>query len=321
MINKNICAVCKSNLREPASQLMGEFPSSLFRCPRCGDYFLSYDLIIFLPEMLSKDDEKIAILSYAIKKRQREQYPPRLDKEIVENILKTKLPNPSEQADNLILWLGEAGERLGPGEILDIEPITHQSIIGARTENGFALIVEHLFNDGLVKGHLDGSHIIDATLSFSGWKYFEQLKRGKSDSRKAFMAMKYGDLALERVVEDVFKPAVAQAGFHLFRLDERPKAGLIDDRLRVEIRTSKFLIADLTHENAGAYWEAGYAEGLGKPVIYTCERSKFRRDKTHFDTNHHLTIIWDKEQPEDAANTLKATIRATLPDEAKLIDD
>ena len=59
-----------------------------------------------------------------------------------------------------------------------------------------------------------------------------------------------------------------------------PKAGLIDDRLRVEIRTSRFLIADLTHENAGAYWEAGFAEGLGKPVIYTCEKSKFDTAKT-----------------------------------------
>jgi hypothetical protein len=183
------------------------------------------------------------------------------------------------------------------------------------------LILEHLFSADLVKGNLVGSYITNATLSFSGWKYFEQLKRGKSDSRKAFMAMEYGDSTLERVVDGVFKPAVYQTGFDLFRLDERPKAGLIDDRLRVEIRTSKFLIADLTHENAGAYWEAGYAEGLGKPVIYTCQKCKFRENKTHFDTNHHLTIIWDKKKPEDAASTLKATIRATLPDEARLIDD
>ena len=50
---------------------------------------------------------------------------------------------------------------------------------------------------------------------------------------------------------------------------------MIDDRLRVEIQSARFLIADLTHENRGAFWEAGYAEGLGKPVIYTCEESVF----------------------------------------------
>ena len=31
------------------------------------------------------------------------------------------------------------------------------------------------------------------------------------------------------------------------------------------------------------YWEAGYAEGLEKPVIYTCEKNKFNSEKTPFD--------------------------------------
>jgi nucleoside 2-deoxyribosyltransferase len=63
---------------------------------------------------------------------------------------------------------------------------------------------------------------------------------------------------------------VAATGFILRRLDDEPKAGLIDDRMRAEIQASRFVIVDLTHMNRGAYWEAGYAEGLGKPVIYTC---------------------------------------------------
>ena len=44
---------------------------------------------------------------------------------------------------------------------------------------------------------------------------------------------------------------------------------------------------------SGAYWEAGFGEGLGLPVIYTCEISKWAESKTHFDTNHLVTIIWD----------------------------
>ena len=91
--------------------------------------------------------------------------------------------------------------------------------------------------------------------------------------------------------------------------------------MRAEIQSSDFLIADLTHDNFGAYWEAGYAEGLGKPVIYTCEKSKFANASTHFDTNHHLTIKWDLGEPESAGNDLVATIRATLPRLARLADD
>ena len=158
------------------------------------------------------------------------------------------------------------------------------------------------------------------SLSVDGWKYYDQLKKRGIKSRKAFMAMEYDNPRLDEVVEEYFKPAVACTGFELYRLDDKPRAGLIDDRLRVEIRNSRFLIADLTHENSGAYWEAGYAEGLGKPVIYTCEKKKFEKNKTHFDTNHHLTIAWDENSPQKAMEDLKATIRATLPNEAKLTD-
>jgi nucleoside 2-deoxyribosyltransferase len=81
------------------------------------------------------------------------------------------------------------------------------------------------------------------------------------------------------------------------------------------------MIADLTDDNEGAYWEAGFAEGLSKPVIFTCEKAKFEEKKTHFDTNHRLTVKWDKDSPQDAAEELKATIRATLPDDARMNDD
>jgi nucleoside 2-deoxyribosyltransferase len=97
------------------------------------------------------------------------------------------------------------------------------------------------------------------------------------------MAMGYGNAHVDRAFSG-FIGAVAQTGFELRRLDQKPKAGLIDLRMRVEIRSAKFLVADLTDENRGAYWEAGFAEGLGKKVYYTCEASKFDKAKTHFDT-------------------------------------
>ena len=82
--------------------------------------------------------------------------------------------------------------------------------------------------------------------------------------------------------------------------------------MRTEIRDSAFVIADLTHDNAGAYWEAGFAEGLGKPVLYICEQRKFEEFKTHFDTNHSTTIPWDDAEPERFRRDLQATLRRTL---------
>jgi nucleoside 2-deoxyribosyltransferase len=134
------------------------------------------------------------------------------------------------------------------------------------------------------------------------------------------MAMAFGDAETDEAYRTCFKPAIAQCGFELRRIDEKPPAGLIDNRLRVEIRRSRFLVVDLTHDNRGAYWEAGFAEGLGKPVIYTCETEHFERSGTHFDTNHQHTIVWNSQSFGEVASHLKDTIRATIPAEAKMFD-
>jgi len=78
----------------------------------------------------------------------------------------------------------------------------------------------------------------------------------------------------------------------------------------------------LSDENAGAYWEAGFAEGLGKPVIYVC-RAKVAdvEFKTHFDTDHRQTVRWGAPYSlAETAQHLKAVIRNTLPGDAKQDD-
>lgn len=266
-----------------------------------------------------------AKLSHALYRMTKRQQWAILTSELLDNILfKTELPRPQEQFENLILWLGDSQPSMGRAMQVPNEAI---AVVGAVDSAGLGYMVGQAIDAGLVSGNvqkmMSGDCIIpSAQLTLNGWKWFEDLKRGKSSSRIAFMAMQFGDAELDGIYNDHFKAAVAATGFDLKRVDEGQPAGLIDDQLRVDIRQSRFLIADLTHQNRGAYWEAGFAEGLGKPVIYTCRKDIFN-DKlqgTHFDTNHHLTVVWDLENIDGAVAKLKATIRATLPDEAKLDD-
>jgi nucleoside 2-deoxyribosyltransferase len=90
------------------------------------------------------------------------------------------------------------------------------------------------------------------------------------------------------------------------------EAGVIDNIMRAQIRNAAFVLIDLTHDSSGAYWEAGYAEGLGKPVVYLCERSKFKQAKTHFDTNHCTTVLWSNDESEEFSKQLMATLRRSL---------
>jgi hypothetical protein len=312
------CPICKTDVNEPQHSVRDGIPCDWYECSRCGDFWITINALSLNP---LDNQEKIAVLSHWVRTKHENNTRGKnddvifLDRDLVKSIIKNLPPRPSEQADKFVLWLGNT--KYPPGEYISVEPATHQSIMGAITPDGFGLVLYHLMNTGILKGH-DTSDMktrprAKVTLSLEGWSYYEELKKGASESRKAFMAMDYSNKTLEKIVNEFFRDAVKSTGFVLFRLD--------DDRLRVEIQTSRFLIADLTDDNSGAYWEAGYAEGLGKPVICTCEKSKFEKDSTHFDTNHHLTIKWDETNPKEAAKQLKATIRATLPDAAKLTDD
>lgn len=316
------CPVCKNDLCAPRSSF-GHRDAYRFSCPHCGDFILSHSLLVNLPHDLETHQDAAAKISHALRRAQEKNRVAEFSTATVAEVLKRPLPRPQEQADLLIRWLAQ--NVLGPGEPVSLDFTKHGGIIGAKSLGGFGLVLSHLVKSGLLIGRC-AEHFANAntgstvTLSFQGWEYYERLAKGGAVYRKAFMAMKFGEPELESMFKTVFKSAAEQAGFDLFKLDDVPKAGLIDDRLRVEIQASDFLIADLTHNNLGAYWEAGYAEGLGKPVIYTCKRSKFKATKTHFDTNHHLTIVWDTGSPATAGENLKATIRATLPHLAKQTD-
>jgi hypothetical protein len=154
-----------------------------------------------------------------------------------------------------------------------------------------------------------------------GWEKYERLKTKEVESRTAFMALKFGQDELDRVVGECFRPAVKRTGFELRLLTDQQPAGLIDDQLRAAILASRFVIADLTHGSPGAYWEAGFGEGLGLPAIYTCEKAAWDVKRTHFDTNHLVTIIWDLAELRKAEDALVDTIRATFRAYAKQTDD
>ncbi|MBT55660.1 MAG: hypothetical protein CMF72_19960 [Mameliella sp.] len=142
---------------------------------------------------------------------------------------------------------------------------------------------------------------------------YDDLKHGKLNGSYGFLAMKFGDTKLEEFASATIKKSCAEdLGYEIQDVRDIAQAGIIDNILREQIRGCKFAIVDLTHDNPGAYWEAGYAEGLGKPVIYICERNKFSEKKTHFDTNHCTTVLWDSSETEHFRDEFVATVRRSL---------
>ena len=198
------------------------------------------------------------------------------------------------------------------------------AIIGACDEENVMYVVEYLQKEGLIvhQGFITGGQYpkvnykyppLEAQLTFDGWKKFKELNRPSNEGKIVFMAMKYRNLILEKIYEENIKTAVNETGFEIQLLRDVLQAGSIDDQLRVQIRKAKFLLVDLTDDNNGAYWEAGFAEGLNKPVIYLCEKNKFDEFKTHFDTNHLTTVLWHPDTINEDMKNLKAVICNTFP--------
>lgn len=309
------CPICKTETPEEAFH---DSANKKIICPHCGKFKITPHAQIMF-ENNEDIKNKSWIISYWIRNHQiKDDFISIHTGNIKKIIEETDIPKPREQADNLIRWIGDNTETYN--ESKEITTIYLAPIIGTKDDEGVLYIIEHLNDTGfLTLTDLSGTLILG--LTFEGWDRYEEIKTMGSNTKQAFMAMKYGDTVLEDIYKNKFKIGVEKTGFKLVRLDETLSAGLIDNQLRVQIRNARFLLADLTYNNLGAYWEAGYAEGLGKPVIYLCEKEFFEEFKTHFDTNHHTTIIYDKEHLDKAEEELKATIRATLPLEAKMTDE
>jgi hypothetical protein len=244
---------------------------------------------------------------------------PKLTREFFDSLDHQTLPSPAEATDNFVIWLAEQADG-SPGRPIGFSYSFPSllGIVGVVGPEDIDWIVDSLRSDGLLYGNF-GAGSCEAKLTARGWQRYEDLKHALISSRYAFFARKFSNPDLDRVFETCLRPAVEQTGYELRMVTQR--AGLVDAVIEDEIRRCRFLIADLSDDNAGAYWEAGFAEGLGKPVIYICcEKTDGVPKVTHFDANHRHTVRWDMASLDQAAIRLKAVIRNTLLGDAKQTD-
>lgn len=289
-----------------------------YDCEVCGRFMVTDEAA----DYLGADDARLTpVLRAAVSHWIRLQQPPKdrlpkVSSDFMIRILAENrpLPSPGEQAIAILRYIGDANRATGK-ELEWFAPSFHAQIGSPNREFAMHLVFE-LRDHGLVK-------LMDATdssgvnagyvrLTLSGWERYEAERAGELAGNYGFIALKFGDAVLDPFLADVIKPSVRTLGFELRDMRDSARAGVIDNLLRSEIRNAAFILIDLTHENAGAYWEAGYAEGLGKPVLYLCERKKFEERKTHFDTNHCTTVLWDPEASEAFQRDLVATLQRSL---------
>ena len=216
--------------------------------------------------------------------------------------------DPAIQAINLIREIGDkvsqSGEPIGQ---FDVDNELSRQLMHELVDCNIVKVARSATSFG-------GTAIfLSVNLTLEGWERYKKEKRGEIAGDYGFIAMQFNDPALDSFIENTVKPIVKEGtGYDLVHMRNVPRAGVIDNIMRIQIRDAAFVIADLTHDNHGAYWEAGYAEGLGKPVVYICEKTKFEEESTHFDTNHCTTVLWSSDESEKFSRELIATLRRSL---------
>ena len=145
-------------------------------------------------------------------------------------------------------------------------------------------------------------------ISPNGWAYLDSLQQGNPDSDIAFIAMWF-DKSMDSA-HTAIETAIRNSGYEALRIDRKEHSNKIDDEIIAGIRRSKFLVADFTDHRGGVYFEAGFAMGLGIPVIWLCREDELK--KAHFDTRQYNYILWTTEKLPELTNALQKRIEAIL---------
>lgn len=316
---KAICPVCLNFdgtycIKEPRG---GD--SHTFNCERCGRFRISDTA--YEDQYLRPDSNLSKYVRAALSHEVRTKLPEgdMIKSDWLESKLKTvKLPSPRKQEENLIRIIGLRKEFDGePTPMTD--GIAGQ--VGALEKTQLHDLRQDLERRNLIvnRGRIElpnrsGGVLVTSKydLTHEGWTAYEKLQSDHLAGARGFVALKFENSEFNGMLK-LLKPQLEQAlGHPVVDMRDVSKAGIIDAIMREELKRCSYVIADLTDDNCNVYWEAGYADALGKPVIYVCEQGKFISAKQNFDTSHLTTVIWRADDVDSFRDELVKTIRRSL---------
>jgi hypothetical protein len=118
-------------------------------------------------------------------------------------------------------------------------------------------------------------------------------------TEKCFMIQPFDGGKFDKRFDEVFKPAVTNAGLEPYRVDRDPGASIPIDEIEKGIRQSAVCFADVTLDNPNVWFELGYAIAAGKDICIVS--SEERQSRYPFDIQHRKIIKYKVESPSDYA--------------------
>lgn len=317
------CPICNSEAESHSPRGMD---GEEINCPRCGEYQISRTAAVNWRNVLSEGGRQIANASGWIRAHQKEL----VNTETVLLFERLTTPTVLEKADSLLKFLAKNSKYFGDEFSISLrqakDPLyeDNREVVPMLRLMGIAWAINgkevvQLFDYLIQEGLLTETHSSNLTLSVSlaakGFSYIEEQSKTNIGSNIAFCAMWF-DGSMASLWDKGIEPAICNAGYQPLRIDKKEHVNRIDDEIFADIRRSRFVIADFTHDESGVrggvYFEAGFAQGLGLPVIWTCRKDMLSEDKLHFDIRQYNFLEWTDENLEDFKDRLQKRIEAIL---------
>ncbi|HDR8145028.1 TPA: nucleoside 2-deoxyribosyltransferase [Bacillus cereus] len=317
------CPICSSEIAEP--QMVGGVFAMYYKCEKCGEFALGDFARLSLKEKKIREKRK---LSAVLRKRKirglgrimifHEKPSEELSSfpypiYLLDNLLSEYPENVSERLNESLINLGKLTDF--PGEQVMISDKSKPLLFAQSNEEiEMKYIIKQLEQDGLIETQRVDASLTNfylpvyVTVTVKGWNRIAELENvSGSESKQAFVAMWFSP-EMDSVYKNAIATAIKEAGYDPVRIDKVEHNNKIDDEIIAKIKQSKFVIADFTGHRGGVYFEAGYAMGLGKPVIWTCREDDLTN--LHFDTRQYSHIVWQEETElkELLLNRIRATI-------------
>lgn len=300
------CPVCKLDNQKVLSER--DYGDKVtYDCARCGQYTISGTA-----EHIADRANKSSQLSGWLKERNMLGIEiPMLTSDFLNEVVKT-LPQYSPiEKQNKLLKAIELQTNY-PGKEVILTPDLDVSLAWAENDQEFTYYVKSLIDRGLIeinstKGRTLNDPLYPMIITAHGWEYLEKNETDIQSKTQAFVAMSF-DTTLLALFKNAIEPAIDKAGYRAYRVDAQPHLERIDAKIISEIKNSRFLVADVTQQKAGVYYEAGFAHGLGIPVIWCVKKDELK--EVHFDTRQYNHILWETE--EELKEQLHDFILATI---------
>jgi nucleoside 2-deoxyribosyltransferase len=312
----NVSAIRECPLCNRLAEAEMEFDTHarLVNCDRCGNYSLAEDLeILQLTGQLTGDLYKLSAAS----RRATDAGGPRfkISRSNLTQVLQsvTAPRTPFDAIDRIVMLVHERKPSMtAPVGLTDND----WPLVVARQFEEFREFLSIAAGIGYIKAVPTGG-LWECDLTLAGWRHVAELRTIGRVTNQAFVAMWF-DTTLTPAYTDGIVPALEDAGYSPVRVDRVHYNEKIDDKIIAEIRRSGLVVADFTGGRGGVYYEAGFAQGLGLPVIYTVRKDEI--EGVHFDTRQYNHIVW--ESPADLRERLHNRVIATMgqiPSDTQLV--